>query len=163
MTDRAGVPPTIVLRRSSRLRKQFLVEDGEGTELGTLEWTSRLKDSAEARGPGLALDLRTHGASRTRHTAHRVEGPELVSIDGADGVVAGVDGAVAWTAASRWKGIEGRLAADDGRAVTVQTRPGHKRRATVDVQGDWPDPTAVALAAAFAALVAEDQSVVIAT
>jgi hypothetical protein len=156
MTDQAGAPPTIVLRASSRLRKQFTVEDGEGHELGTLEWTSRLKDQAEARGPGLALDLRTHGAPGTRHTAHRVEGPELVTIDGEDGAVAGVQGAVAWAASSRWKGIEGRLTAEGGRSVGVQTRPGHKRRATVDVQGDWPDPTAVALAAAYAALAAEE-------
>ncbi|WP_022926938.1 hypothetical protein [Patulibacter americanus] len=163
MTDQAAGSTTFSLRRSSKLRKTFSVEDGAGNELGTLEWTSRLKDSAEVRGPDLALDLRTHGMSRTEHTATSPEGPELVTIDGDASTVAGVDGAVAWSASGRWKGIEGRLTADEGRSVRVQTRPGHKRRATVEVHGDWPDPTAVAVAAAFAALVAESQSVVVTT
>jgi hypothetical protein len=161
MTDAGST--TFSLRRSGRLRTTLSLEDGAANELGALEWTSRLKDSAEVRGPGLAMDLRTHGMSRSEHTATSAEGSELVTIDGDASTVAGVDGAVAWSATTRWKGIEGRLTAADGRTVRVQTRPGHKRRATVDVQGDWPDPTAVAVAAAFAALVVESQSVVVTT
>jgi hypothetical protein len=163
MSDHAAGSTLFSLRRSDRRRTSLALEDGEGNELGTLEWTSRLKDSAEVRGPDLALDLRTHGMSRTEHTATSGEGSELVTIDGDASAVAGVDDAVAWSTSARWKGIEGRLTADEGRSVRVQTRPGHKRRATVDVQGEWPDPTAVAVAAAFAALVAESQSVVVTT
>jgi hypothetical protein len=163
MTDQAAGSTTFSLRRSGRVRTTLSLEDGEGNELGTLEWTSRMKDSAEVRGPGLELDLRTDGMARTEHTATSGEGAELVCIDGDGSTVAGIDGAVAWSVSTRWKGIEGRLTAADGRTVRVQTRPGHKRRAAVDVQGDWPDPTAVAAAAAFAALVAESQNVVVTT